>query len=88
MDVPKLKILLVADAIRHSGIGYDAVAGGWTVVTTYGASGHEKTERLTRPRGGTRLSATLEAAARFLASLGIFEFRVAAREWHALAPSA
>jgi hypothetical protein len=88
MDVPKLKTRLVADAVRYSGVAYDAAAGGWTVVTTYGASGHEKTERLTRQRGGTRLSATLEAAARFLASLGIFEFRVAAREWHARVPSA
>jgi hypothetical protein len=85
MDVPKLKTWLVADAVRHRGIGYDAAAGGWTVVTTYGASGHEQTEVLERQRGGTRLFATLEAAARFLAHLGISEFRVAAREWHALA---
>jgi hypothetical protein len=86
MNIPKLKIRLVADTIQHRGIAYDTAAGGWTVVTTYGASGHEKTERLTRQRGGTRLFATLEAAAaRCLASLGISEFPVSAREWHALA---
>jgi hypothetical protein len=88
MNVPPLTTRLAADAVRHSGIGYDAAAGGWTVLTTYGASGREKTERLTRQRGGTRLFATLEAAARCLASLGISEFPVAAREWHALASSA
>jgi hypothetical protein len=88
MDVPKLKTLLEADAVRHSSITYDAVAGGWTVVTTYGAESREKTELLQRRRGGTRFFATLEAAARCLASLGISEFRVAAREWHARVPSA
>jgi uncharacterized membrane protein len=86
MDVPKLKTRLVADAVRYSSVAYDAAAGGWTVVTPYGASGREKTERLTRQRGGVRVFATLEAAAaRCLASLGISEFPVAAREWHALA---
>jgi hypothetical protein len=85
MNVPKLRTLLAADMVRHRGIAYDTAAGGWTVVTTYGASGREKNEVPERQRGGTRLSATLEAAARFLASLGISEFPVAAREWHALA---
>jgi hypothetical protein len=85
MNVPPLTTRLAADMVRHHGIAYDAAASGWTVVTPYGASGREKTEVLQRQHGGVHAFSTLEAAARFLAHLGISEFPVAAREWHALA---
>lgn len=87
MDVPKLKTLLEADAVRRSSVAYDAVAGGWTVFTTYGADSRAKTEVLKRQRGGVRAFATLDAAVRFLAGLGISEFQISAKDyriqgWH------
>ena len=56
-------------------VNHDA-AEGWTVQVTYATRRGERCEPLERQRGGVRTFATLDAAARPLAGLGLSGFRV------------
>ncbi len=75
MQVPKLKVLVEAGAVRQ----VEAIpesAGGWTVQVTYASRHGERREVLERQRGGVRVFATLDAVARSLAGLGLSAFQV------------
>ena len=74
MQVPKLKVLIEAGAVREVEVSHEA--GGWTVWITYARRTGERREVLERQRGGARAFATLDAAARCLAGLGLTAFRV------------
>ena len=76
MQVPKLRVLVEAGAVRQVAVSYAADAGGWTVQVTYATRAGERREALDRQRGGTRVFATLDAVARGLAGLGLPAFRV------------
>ena len=76
MQVPKLKVLVEAGAVREVAVSYAADAGGWTVQVTYTSRHGERREILERQRGGVRGFATLDAVARTLAGLGLPAFRV------------
>ena len=77
MQVPKLKVLVEAGAVREVEVLHDAVdASGWTVHVTYSSRHGERREVLERQRGGARVFATLDAVARGLAGLGLTGFRV------------
>ena len=76
MQVPKLKVLVEAGAVRAVEVSYATDAGGWTVWVTYASRHGERREILERQRGGTRVFATLDAVARALAGLGLPAFRV------------
>jgi hypothetical protein len=76
MQVPKLKVLIEAGAVREVAVSYAADAGGWTVQVTYASRRGEQREVLERQRGGVRMFTTLDAVARCLAGLGLVEFRV------------
>ena len=76
MQVPKLKVLVEAGAVREVAVSYAADAGGWTVAITYASRRGERREILDRQRGGVRVFATLNAVARALAGLGLPAFRV------------
>ena len=76
MQIPKLKVLVEAGAVRAVAVSYAADAGGWTVQVTYASRHGERCEVLDRQRGGTRVFATLDAVARGLAGLGLPAFRV------------
>jgi hypothetical protein len=76
MQLPKLKILAEAGAVREVDVQHDATADGWTVYITYSTRIGERTEPLERQRGGARGFATLDAVARRLAALGLTGFRV------------
>ena len=76
MQVPKLKVLVEAGAVRAVAVSYAADASGWTVQVTYASRRGERCEVLERQRGGTRVFATLDAVARGLAGLGLPAFRV------------
>ena len=76
MKVPKLKVLVEAGAVREVEASYATDAEGWTVAITYASRRGEQREVLERQRGGVRVFATLDAAARCLAGLGLPAFRV------------
>ena len=76
MQIPKLKVLVEAGAVRAVDVSYAADAAGWTVWVTYASRHGERREILDRQRGGTRVFATLDAVARALAGLGLPAFRV------------
>ena len=76
MQIPKLKVLVEAGAVREAAASYQAELSGWTVQITYASRRGERREILDRQRGGTRVFATLDAAARGLAGLGLPAFRV------------
>ena len=74
MQIPKLKVLVEAGAVREAEAMPDG--DGWTVEVTYASRGGERREALERQRGGLRVFATLDAVARALGAAGIDEFRV------------
>jgi len=76
MQVPKLKVLVEAGAVRDVAAIYQPDPVGWTVQVTYASRTGERREVLERQRGGARVFATLNAVARGLAGLGLGEFRV------------
>ena len=76
MQIPKLKVLVEAGAVRAVAVSYATDAGGWTVQVTYASRHGERREVLDRQRGGVRGFATLDAVARGLAGLGLPAFRV------------
>jgi len=76
MQIPKLKVLVEAGAVREVAVSYAADAEGWTVWVTYASRHGERREILERQRGGTRVFATLDAVARAVAGLGLPAFRV------------
>ena len=76
MQVPKLRVLIEAGAVRAVEVSYATDAGGWTVQVTYASRHGERREILDRQRGGVRVFATLDAVARALAGLGLPAFRV------------
>jgi hypothetical protein len=76
MQIPKLKVLVEAGAVRQVAVSYAADASGWTVQVTYATRAGERREVLERQRGGLRVFATLDAVARCLAGLGLPAFRV------------
>ena len=76
MQVPKLKVLVEAGAVREAAASYQAELSGWTVQVTYASRRGERCEVLERQRGGARVFATLDAVARGLAGLGLPAFRV------------
>jgi hypothetical protein len=76
MQVPKLKVLVEAGAVREVEVSYGTDAEGWTVQVTYASRRGEQREVLERQRGGVRGFATLDAVARALAGLGLPAFQV------------
>ena len=76
MQVPKLKVLVEAGAVRAVEASYATDTAGWTVAITYASRHGERREGLERQRGGVRVFATLDAVARCLAGLGLTAFRV------------
>ena len=74
MQVPKLRVLVEAGAVRQ----VEAIpeAGGWVVWITHATRHGARREALDRQRGGVRVFATLDAVARALAGLGLPAFRV------------
>jgi hypothetical protein len=76
MQIPKLKVLVEAGAVRAVDVSYATEAGGWVVAITYASRRGERREGLDRQRGGVRAFATLDAVARGLAGLGLPTFRV------------
>lgn len=74
MQVPKLKVLIEAGAVREVEVSHEA--GGWAVWIAYATRQGERREGLERQRGGVRMFTTLDAAARTLAGLGLPTFRV------------
>ena len=76
MQLPKLKVLAEAGAVREVKVSYATGAEGWTVAITYATRHGEQREVLERQRGGVRGFTTLDAVARCLAGLGLPAFRV------------
>ena len=76
MQIPKLTVLVEAGAVREVVVSRAADASGWTVQVTYASRSGERRAVLERQRGGARAFATLDAAARCLAGLGLPAFRV------------
>ena len=76
MQIPKLKVLVEAGAVRQVVVSYQTDPAGWTVQVTYASRRGERREVLERQRGGVRMFTTLDAVARGLAGLGRVEFRV------------
>ena len=76
MQIPKLKVLVEAGAVRDVAASYQADVSGWTVAITYASRSGERCEVLERQRGGVRGFATLDAVARALVALGLPTFRV------------
>ena len=76
MQVPKLRVLVEAGAVRAVEVSYATDTEGWTVAITYASRRGEQREVLERQRGGVRGFATLDAVARALAGLGLPAFRV------------
>ena len=74
MQLPKLKVLVEAGAVREAEALPDG--DGWAVWVTYASRSGERRERLERQRGGARVFATLDAVARCLAGAGLSAFRV------------
>ena len=76
MQVPKLRVLVEAGAVREVVASDQAEGSGWTVAFTYASRSGERRAGLERQRGGVRVFATLDAVARCLAGLGLTAFRV------------
>ena len=76
MQLPKLKVLAEAGAVREMEVSYATGAEGWTVAITYATRHGEQREVLERQRGGVRVFTTLDAVALCLAGLGLPAFRV------------
>ena len=76
MQIPKMKVLVEAGAVREVEVLHEATGDGWTVQITYVSRHGERREALERQRGGVRVFATLDAVARGLAGLGLTAFRV------------
>ena len=76
MQMPKLKVLVEAGAVRDVEAIYQPDPMGWTVQITYASRTGERREVLERQRGGARVFATLNAVARGLAGLGLIAFRI------------
>lgn len=76
MQIPKLKVLIEAGAVRETAASYQAELSGWTVQVTYASRHGERREVLERQRGGTRVFATLDAVARAVAGAGLSAFQV------------
>ena len=76
MQIPKLRVLIEAGAVRDVAASYHAEGSGWTVAITHATRHGERREGLERQRGGARGFATLDAVARCLAGLGLPAFRV------------
>ena len=76
MQIPKLRVLIEAGAVRDVAASYHAEGSGWTVRVTHATRHGERREGLERQRGGARGFATLDAVARCLAGLGLPAFRV------------
>ena len=74
MQVPKLKVLTEAGAVRE--VEAMPEQDGWVVWIVYVSHGGERREALERQRDGVRGFATLDAVARALAGLGLSVFRV------------
>ena len=53
MQIPKLKVLIEAGAVREVEVNHEA-AGGWMVWITYASRTSERREVLERQRGGAR----------------------------------
>ena len=71
MQIPKLKVLVEAGAVRAAEVTYAPAEAGWTVQITYASRHGERCEGLDRQRGGTRVFATLDAVARAVAGPGL-----------------
>ena len=76
MQIPKLRVLVEAGAVRAVEVTYAAGADGWMVAITYASRRGERCEGLERQRGGVRVFATLDAVARCLAGVGLSAFQV------------
>jgi hypothetical protein len=76
MQVPKLKVLVEAGAVREVEASYATDAEGWVVWIVHATRSGQQREALERQRGGARLFATLDAVARAVAGAGLSEFRV------------
>ena len=74
MQLPKLKVLVEAGAIREAEALPDG--DGWAVWIVHATRGGERREALERQRGGARVFATLDAVARCLAGAGLSTFAV------------
>ena len=74
MDQPKLSTLAAAGTIERIIAKPDS--GGWVVLIQHKTLAGLHIEPLERQRGGARVFATLDAAARALAGLGLTTFRV------------
>ena len=74
MQLPKLKVLIEAGAIREAEALPDG--DGWAVWIVHATRGGERREALERQRGGARVFATLDAVARCLAGAGLSTFAV------------
>ena len=79
MQLPKLKVLVEAGAVREAEALPDG--DGWAVWITYGSRSGERREALERQRGGQRIFVTLDAVARCLAGAGLSAFRVRIAGW-------
>ena len=74
MQIPKLKVLVEAGAVRQ--VEAMPEADGWAVWIAHATRSGERREVLERQRGGARLFATLDAVARGLAGAGLSAFQV------------
>ena len=74
MQLPKLKVLVEAGAIREAEALPDG--DGWAVWIVHATRSGERREALERQRGGARIFATLDAVARCLAAVGLSGFAV------------
>ena len=86
MQLPKLQVLSEAGAVRLVTVSYETEASGWVVQVEYMTRGGLRCETLERQRGGARVFATLDAAARCLAGLGL-DFQVQVAGLNVRAPS-
>ena len=76
MQIPKLRVLSEAGAVRAVTAIYETEANGWEVQVGYATRSGERREILERQRGGARVFATLDAVARTLGEAGVGAFRV------------
>ena len=76
MQIPKLKVLVEAGAVRAVAASYASRSSGLDGAGHLRQPAGERREVLERQRGGVRVFATLDAVARCLAGLGLPAFRV------------
>lgn len=76
MQIPELKVLVEAGAVREAEAEAMPDGGGWAVWVTHASRSGERCEALERQRGGARVFATLDAVARCLVAVGLSGFRV------------